>query len=277
MRMIKSRKGLSNAVVALILIIATMIIALVTVGYVFGLFGALAGMPIVKVVGTPYMIGDAPLYTGWVGWVGHLWEPRFPNTTQDYVVVLTLQSTGRVDIVGASITGTPLSVNSSEIMNAHLKPGNNTVVIVFPANNYQLSNDSTYTIMITLSDGQTILSATEYEGAKLPKMSLYYMQIHIRINHFNYYYRNPPYRYYSIIPIVNYEHSSKIIGGGILGTSLIGDIIPPTNIIYGYGAATFVNIFFKGQDNLKPYQQYTVVLILDNEEVLLVNATYLPY
>ncbi|CAJ31507.1 hypothetical protein [Betalipothrixvirus acidiani] len=46
----KSRKGLSNAVSALILVVASVIIALIVVGFAFGLIGAFTAQPVIHVV-----------------------------------------------------------------------------------------------------------------------------------------------------------------------------------------------------------------------------------
>ncbi|TRM73139.1 hypothetical protein DJ523_08065, partial [Sulfolobus sp. E5] len=51
-KMLKSRRAISGAVTALILVIASVIIALVVVGFAFGLFGAFGGTPTVTQIGT---------------------------------------------------------------------------------------------------------------------------------------------------------------------------------------------------------------------------------
>ena len=123
----KAKKGLSGAVTALILVIASVIIALVVVGFAFGLFGAFGGTPTVTEVGTGTM---------------------YSNGT----VVLTLHSTGNVNIVNAQIVGTTYS--AAPAAGASVTAGINTVTIDFSGFTPQAG--STYTISLSLSDGQTV-------------------------------------------------------------------------------------------------------------------------
>jgi len=260
--MAKPRKGLSSAVNALILIIAVTIIALVTVGYVFGLFGAYAGMPRVTQVGTGYMIGDILIPNS-------VNPPSsYPDKPQVYVAVLTLQSTGRVDIVGASISGTPLIANSTMIEGVNLYPGNNLVVIVFPIlNNYQLSENSTYTISIGLSDGLSVIASVEYNGVRIPE-----------------YDKNSGGFSYSWGWMWLWDNESEpvnITGLGFLGSSVY---INSSNIIVfnlGHGKTTLVpgelqEVYYNIVTNKPmPFQQrhgYDVVLFLSNGEILIITA-----
>ena len=134
----KAKKGLSGAVTALILVIASVIIALVVVGFAFGLFGAFGGTPTVTQVGTGIIFVN--------------------NGT----AVITLHSTGNVKIVSASIVGTVFTATGSEISGATLNAGQNVVMISFPTvvasttlSSY-LQPGAPYTISIALSDGQTV-------------------------------------------------------------------------------------------------------------------------
>ncbi|BFI75594.1 DUF973 family protein [Sulfurisphaera ohwakuensis] len=124
----KAKKGLSGAVTALILVIASVIIALVVVGFAFGLFGAFGGTPTVTQVGT----GTISSSSG--------------------VATITLKSTGNVNIVGASIAGLQ---GASVATTISLNAGFNTVTISF-GSGYNLQPGSTYTITLSLSDGQTV-------------------------------------------------------------------------------------------------------------------------
>ena len=125
----KAKKGLSGAVTALILVIASVIIALVVVGFAFGLFGAFGGTPTVTQSGT----GTLYLSNG--------------------TAVITLHSTGSVQITAAQISGQAYSVNNLAIQ---LNAGTQTVYITFNlGTSPTLSQGSPYTIVLTLSDGQT--------------------------------------------------------------------------------------------------------------------------
>jgi Protein of unknown function (DUF973). len=141
----RSKKGLSGAVTALILVIASVIIALVVVGFVFGLFGALGGTPTVTQAGTGTLY-----YNG-----------------KNYVAVITLQSSGNVKVVSAQIlgVGTTESVGPNSITGGSLTPGINTVTINFPTTKgFNPQEGSTYQISITLSDSVTVQVAVTYVG-----------------------------------------------------------------------------------------------------------------
>ena len=138
----RSKKGLSGAVTALILVIASVIIALVVVGFAFGLFGALGGTPTVTQVGT------GTLTTG----------------TNGYQAIITLHSTGTVYIVSATIVGTSDSVGTADITGTSLGAGVNTVTICFPSDSFTPQPGSTYQISIGLSDGATVQVAVTYTG-----------------------------------------------------------------------------------------------------------------
>ena len=144
----RSKRGLSGAVTALILVIASVIIALVVVGFAFGLFGALGGTPTVTQVGT----GTLSPY------------PPGSGSPSSYQAVITLHSTGNVQIVSASIVGTSDSVGTGSITGYSLGAGVNTVTINFPTNGFTPQPGATYQISIGLSDGTTVQVAVTYTG-----------------------------------------------------------------------------------------------------------------
>ena len=139
----RTKRGLSGAVTALILVIASVIIALVVVGFAFGLFGALGGTPTVTQVGTGTLSG---------------------SSSTGYQAVITLHSTGNVQIVSATIVGTSDSVGTASITGASLSAGVNTVTITFPADSFTPQQGSTYQISIGHSDGATVQVAVTYTG-----------------------------------------------------------------------------------------------------------------
>jgi len=139
----RSKKGISGAVTALILVIASVIIALVVVGFAFGLFGALGGTPTVTQVGT-----------------GALYQ-----SGTNYIATITLHSTGNVQIVSATIVGTNDSVGTASITGTSLSAGVNSVTISFPSvNGFNPQPGATYQISIGLSDGTTVQAAVTYTG-----------------------------------------------------------------------------------------------------------------
>jgi len=137
----RSKRGLSGAVTALILVIASVIIALVVVGFAFGLFGALGGTPTVTQAGTGTL----------------------SYSNNEYVATITLRSTGNIQIESATISGTGVTDTAASPLT--LSGGLNTVSIYFPTTNgFNPQVGSTYQITITLTDGVTVQAAVTYIG-----------------------------------------------------------------------------------------------------------------
>uniref|UniRef100_A0A0F2LNT3 DUF973 family protein n=1 Tax=Candidatus Aramenus sulfurataquae TaxID=1326980 RepID=A0A0F2LNT3_9CREN len=130
----KSKKGISGAVTALILVIASVIITLSVVGFAFGLFGAFGGTPQVTQIGTGII-----------------------NINGGYAT-FDLHSTGNVQIVSATIVGTTYSASPASITVGSggntLTAGVNSVTVNFGTVNLQPG--ATYTISLGLSDGATV-------------------------------------------------------------------------------------------------------------------------
>jgi len=134
----KSKRGLSGAVVALILVIAAVIIALVVVGFVFGLFGSFAGAGSVSQVGT----GTIDSNNG--------------------NIKLTLKNTGSsVTVSSVVISGTTYTVTAGT-PDTNIAPGTNTYTFSIsnpPTATLQGLKGSTLTITINLSNGQTVTAS----------------------------------------------------------------------------------------------------------------------
>ncbi|BCU70837.1 DUF973 family protein [Stygiolobus caldivivus] len=143
----RSKKGLSGAVTALILVIASVIIALVVVGFAFGLFGALGGTPTVTQVGSGSMEGVT----------------NTNGQLQYYQATFTLHTSGPVSIESVSLVGTSDSgvVEGSTSLTA----GANTITVTFPTGNgFNPQPGTTYQISVGLSDGSTVQVAVQYTG-----------------------------------------------------------------------------------------------------------------
>jgi len=130
-RMRETKKGLSYPLTALLILIAAIIITLVIVSYTFGLIGAINGTPKVIQVSSGIL--------------------SYNPSTGTAVVSVTLYTTGDVKILGAQIADTPYSVAYTQYLTA----GANGVTITFTGVS-GIQKGSTYTILITLSDGQTV-------------------------------------------------------------------------------------------------------------------------
>ncbi|QXJ31398.1 hypothetical protein [Saccharolobus shibatae] len=126
----KNAKALSGAVTALILVIASVIIALVVVGFAFGLFGAFSGQ------GTVSQVGTATLSTSGT-------------------LIVTLKNTGaNTQVTGALINGQSIPLTTSYTIAAGL----NTYTISLSSISSTLQSlvGSTISLTLQLSNGQTV-------------------------------------------------------------------------------------------------------------------------
>ncbi|WP_420804700.1 DUF973 family protein [Candidatus Acidianus copahuensis] len=121
----KRKRGISGAITALILVIASVIIALAVVSLAFGFFGAFSSSPTVTQIGSG-------------------------TITTNGVACVTLKSTGTVTIVSATFNGGSVSPHISTIT-----AGTGTYSFTVSDKSGILPG-STYTITLTLSNGQTL-------------------------------------------------------------------------------------------------------------------------
>ena len=137
------KKGLSYVVTSMILVLASIIVALVLVGFTFGLFASLGGTPTVTPIGTgvitPVVENGQVVY---------------------YQANFTLKSTGTVQIVSVTLEGVQGKIVSSSTLNS----GYNNVVVDFPAS-LDLQQGSFYKISVALQDSETVQVAAEVEGS----------------------------------------------------------------------------------------------------------------
>ncbi|AKA72768.1 hypothetical protein [Saccharolobus solfataricus] len=129
----KNARGLSGAVTALILVIASVIIALVVVGFAFGLFGAFTGQ------GTVTQVGTATL--------------RASTLT----LTVTLKNTG----ASTQVTGVLINVNSGSVSGmTTISAGVNTYTITISIGSISTTLrglvGSTISLTLILSNGETV-------------------------------------------------------------------------------------------------------------------------
>jgi hypothetical protein len=128
----KNAKALSGAVTALILVIASVIIALVVVGFAFGLFGAFTGQGTVTQVGTATLSASSETLT------------------------VTLKNTGATtQVTGAIINGNSASVSGQVTISAGQSP---YTISLSVSSSTTLQNlvGSTISLTLQLSNGQTV-------------------------------------------------------------------------------------------------------------------------
>ena len=127
----KNAKALSGAVTALILVIASVIIALVVVAFAFGLFGAFTGQ------GTVTQVGTATL------------------SASNGILTVTLKNTGATtQVTGAIINGNLASISNQVTISA----GESTYSIALSVSTSTLQSlvGSTISLTLQLSNGQTV-------------------------------------------------------------------------------------------------------------------------
>ncbi|QPG49770.1 hypothetical protein HFC64_08055 [Saccharolobus solfataricus] len=130
----KNARGLSGAVTALILVIASVIIALVVVGFAFGLFGAFTGQ------GTVAQVGTATL------------------SASTLTLTVTLKNTGAsTQVTGVLINGNSGSVSGMTTISA----GVNTYTITISIGSISTTTlrglvGSTISLTLILSNGETV-------------------------------------------------------------------------------------------------------------------------
>ena len=123
-------RGLSGAVTALILVIASVVIALIVVGFAFGLFGAVSKQGAVTPAGTSYV--------------------KVVNGTA--TVVMELHNSGSaVQVNEVTINGVPLRFNSTVIINTGLD--NVTITGSFSSKLYA---GESVTVDLWLANGQVV-------------------------------------------------------------------------------------------------------------------------
>jgi len=155
-------RGLSGAVTALILVVASVVIALIVVGFAFNLFGTFGSAGAVSATGTAY------IYTKTA--------PAGLNyTTGDVYLLVTLNNRGpNTTITSATINGQTVTVsqvylyyNSTShkpLPGIYIPAGQNQLVIVFTGINPSTIAGSPVNIQLVLSNGQTVYVSAAVTG-----------------------------------------------------------------------------------------------------------------
>jgi len=137
-------RGLSLAVTALILVVASVVIALIVVGFAFNLFGSFASAGAVSPVGPSY------IYT---------------KNGSVYLNV-TIDNRGpSVNITSATINGVPVNPSKITVYTASgsqgtvIPAGQNQLVIVFTGVNPRIIGSGPANIQLILANGQTVYIA----------------------------------------------------------------------------------------------------------------------
>ncbi|MCQ4342724.1 MAG: hypothetical protein RXN77_04305 [Sulfolobaceae archaeon] len=158
-------RGLSGAVTALILVVASVVIALIVVGFAFGLFGSFGSAGAVTPVGPAYMYTHSP--------PPNVSAPTSVGPNVVYLEVTMDNRGSNTTITSATINGmtaTPYQVdlyNSTtnkviHILNGvYIPAGQNTLVIVFTGISPNAIGSSPVNVQLYLANGQTVYIAAD--------------------------------------------------------------------------------------------------------------------
>ena len=144
-------RGLSGAVTALILVVASVVIALIVVGFAFNLFGSFGSAGAVSAVGPAYISTKAPPGIGITG-------------TNVLYLNVTLDNRGpSVNLTSATINGQPVSSSDITVYYAngtkvgtYIPAGQNQLVIVFTGVNPSIIGSGPANIQLVLANSQTV-------------------------------------------------------------------------------------------------------------------------
>ena len=155
-------RGLSGAVTALILVVASVVIALIVVGFAFNLFGSFGSAGAVSATGTAYIYTkSAPAGIDY-------------NSSNVYLQVTMNNRGPNTNITSASINGLTATVykvyyyysngTAKEIKGIYIPAGQNQLVIEFAGISPSKIAGSPVNIQLVLSNGQTVYVAAAVNG-----------------------------------------------------------------------------------------------------------------
>ena len=156
-------RGLSGAVTALIRVVASVVLALIGVGFAFNLVGSFGSAGAGTPVGPAYMYRSSAPY-------------GINYTSGDMYLVVTLNNRGpNVNITSATINGltaTPSQVyvvntatnTATQVSGVYVPAGQNTLVIVFTSPNPSYVAGSPVNVQLALANGQTVYVAASLVG-----------------------------------------------------------------------------------------------------------------
>lgn len=128
-------KGLSDGIVQIIVLTASVIITLIVVAFIFGFAGGLSNLT------TAYQVNNAVIY----------------HSNNYYYINFTVRTNLPITITSVQIVGTPLS-NSTHIS---IPSGTTEITVRFPQN-FNLV-PGRYIVEVSLSNGNSITVPAEYE------------------------------------------------------------------------------------------------------------------
>ena len=142
-------RGLSGAVTALILVVASVVIALIVVGFAFNLFGSFGSAGAVSPVGPAYIYAKSQntLITG-DAFLNVTMNNRGPNVSITSATI-SGQTTNTIQVY--IVSGSSVTSNGAAI-----PAGQNQLVIAFKGVNFNTIGSGPVNIQLVLANGQTV-------------------------------------------------------------------------------------------------------------------------
>ena len=141
-------RGLSGAVTALILVVASVVIALIVVGFAFNLFGSFGSAGAVSPVGPAY------LYTKSVS--GYVYLNVTIDNRGPSVNITSAQISGQTVSSSNIVVYTVSNGKASQLTSAYIPAGQNQLEIEFKGVTPSTIGSGPINIQLVLANGQTI-------------------------------------------------------------------------------------------------------------------------
>jgi hypothetical protein len=170
-------RGLSGAVTALILVVASVVIALIVVGFAFNLFGSFGSAGAVSPVGPAYLYSSPPnsnvkpTGTNYVllnvtidnrGPSVNITSATIsgqtvsPSNIQVYVVSSSGSGSSGSGSSGSGSSGSGSSASVTSLSSAYIPAGQNQLIIVFNGVKFSTIGSGPINIQLVLANGQTV-------------------------------------------------------------------------------------------------------------------------
>jgi hypothetical protein len=160
-------RGLSGAVTALILVVASVVIALIVVGFAFNLFGSFGSAGAVSPVGPAYIYtSSAP--SGIIYQSGYVYLVVTMNNRGPNVNITSATISGQtisysnIQVYTVSSSGNSASVTS--LKGVYIPAGQNQLIIVFNGVNFNTIGSGPVNIQLVLANGQTVYVTAAVAG-----------------------------------------------------------------------------------------------------------------
>ena len=156
-------RGLSGAVTALILVVASVVIALIVVGFAFNLFGSFGSAGAVSPVGPAYLYTSTSKPSGMSSINGDVFLNVTINNRGPNVNITSAQISGQI-VNNPKNIHVYLANNISKDYGSVIPAGQNQLVIAFSGVNASTIGSGPVGIQLVLANGQTIYITASVAG-----------------------------------------------------------------------------------------------------------------